>query len=129
LSSPTDETGSTLSGDDADVGEHRSEKYRQQARLAGKEINLARERANWSQEELARRCGLTKSDISRFEAGKVLEMSVGRFFDMCEALTLDPVYVWTGKTRRSARQSDRPPAQHDLQVESGERPSQRPKRS
>ena len=99
-----------MSGDPGGVEQKRSDRYKRNAVLAGKEINLARERAGITQGDLAKKCGMSGSDISRFERGMILEMSVGRFFDMCEALSLDPVYVWTGKTRGRAHHSERPPA-------------------
>lgn len=116
-----------MSGDDADVGEHRSEKYRRRIELAGKTINLARERKEWSQAELARRAGLNKSDISRLENGKHLEISVGRFFDICIALGLDAVEVWTGTPRDGKQSRDGHAAPSSPSVESEVRPSSRRK--
>jgi transcriptional regulator with XRE-family HTH domain len=117
-----------MSGDDADVADHRSERYRKRAKEAGLVIQHARSRAGWSQAQLAERAGLNKSDVSRVENGKHLEISVGRFFDLCEALSLDPVYVWTGETRRGMRHSDRAPTTPTPVVESEVRPSSGPKR-
>jgi transcriptional regulator with XRE-family HTH domain len=117
-----------VSGDDADVAAHRSERYRNRVQAAGTVIKSARQRAGLSQAQLAQRASLNKSDVSRLENGKHLEISVGRFFDLCEALSLDPVYVWTGQVRGRAKQSH----DHSSPVlpddESGTRPSSRHKR-
>jgi transcriptional regulator with XRE-family HTH domain len=93
--------------------EGRSSHYEQLAQHAGDRVRIARERARMTQEALATSAGLSPSTLSRFEAGKNLEMSVGRFFDMCATLKLDPVYVWTGEvvlTHLVTRRSEPPPA-------------------
>jgi transcriptional regulator with XRE-family HTH domain len=44
----------------------------------GGAIRLARRRIPWSQHDLARRCGLSQSTISRLEAGKAPTVRVAR---------------------------------------------------
>lgn len=124
-----------MSGDDARVADHRSEKYRERMIGAGRRIRFAREEAGLSIRELSEKSGVDKGQISRLENGDNLEMSAGRFFDVCDALTLDPVYVWTGKTRAQRRddhveQADAPAPAHKSEPPpaSKRRPSSRPKR-
>lgn len=138
MSRHKDESGTPVSGDSSQVPDHRSEKYRERMIGAGRRVRFAREEADWSLRELAEKSGVDKGQISRFETGENLEISAGRFFDLCEALALDPVYVWTGKTRRGPGRDDRTsapppppspprptPAPSSVPA-SGERPSKRP---
>ncbi len=103
MSRHIDHSASGRRAHDAALADHRSERYRDKTVGAGRRIRFAREEAGLSIRELAERSGVDKGQISRFENGDALEISAGRFFDLCEALTLDPVYVWTGKTRSHRR--------------------------
>lgn len=55
--------------------------------------------AGLSQRELGVRCGLDSGNISRIEKGKKTMLSAALIFDICEALSLDPAYVWWGQIR------------------------------
>lgn len=108
LSSANAQVGTFVSDDNAEVSDERSDKYKARAKLAGQRIKLARDEVGWSQQQLADRCGVDKGTISRIERGLQLEMSVGKFFDLCETLALDPVHTWLGERRRV--RSEPPPA-------------------
>lgn len=128
LSRQDDKTGTPLSDKSSDVPDHRSEKYRKQMEGVGRRFKFARQEAGWSTRELMEKSGVDKGQISRLERGENIELAVGRFFDLCDALALDPIYVWTGKTR-GQRRSDPPGVPPpDEAEESGNRPSSRPKR-
>lgn len=103
VSTRTEEIAPTMSAHDGDVAahrnDHRSARYQDRADAAGAEVRAARKRAGWTQQQLAEVSGVERSQISRLENGVHVEISVGRFFDICEALRLDPVYVWTGHMR------------------------------
>lgn len=71
------------------------------------------ETKGWSQADLVRATNLDKRTVSTIIGGKQREMSVGNFFVICDALGLDPLFVWTGMTakqRRKAKASEPPPA-------------------
>lgn len=101
-----------MSFDDDDVArgeDKRSSRFAANAAAAGKRIDAALAQAGWTQADLARKTGVDKSQVSRIITGKYVEVSVGPFFAICEALALDPVYVWTGRTKRGEL-SPPPPA-------------------
>jgi hypothetical protein len=109
-----------LVGEDAHVAGSRGERWARDAELAGQRLTLAKKELGISFDRLSELTGSHKSQLSRLFAGLLPEASVGMFFDVCDALGLDPVYVWRG--RPMARMASPPPPA------SGDRTSKPPRR-
>lgn len=122
LSSRSTETGATLSDETTYVADERSRKYLAQVRVVGARLSARLAESGMSMRELARKLGWQPSQVSKIMNGKQPEMSAGSFFELCEALQIDPMKAWYGDTRRPMRRpsESEPPA-------SSNRPSAPPK--
>jgi transcriptional regulator with XRE-family HTH domain len=58
------------------------------AQEVGKQVKAAREAKGWTQEELAKRCGVGKAQISKIERD-IRHASMGLFLKVCEAFGFD----------------------------------------
>lgn len=80
---------------------HRSEKYVKAMKAAWRRIETFMEQHDLVQTSVAERAGVQGPDFSKWKkAGEedgLVEMGVCRFFAVCEALDLDPVWVLRGE--------------------------------
>jgi HTH-type transcriptional regulator / antitoxin HipB len=58
------------------------------AQEVGKQVKAAREAKGWTQEDLAKRCGVGKAQISKIERD-IRHASMGLFLKVCEAFGFD----------------------------------------
>lgn len=129
LSSDNDETVNKESPTVATVPppiSSRTQRHTDLARKAGERIRHAREMAGLSQRELGVRCGLDSGNISRIEKGKKTLLSAALIFDICEALSLDPAYVWWGQIRALRSEPPRLPSPPSAAPMLPDAPSTRP---
>ena len=62
-------------------------------------LKWARHRADISQESLANKCGVTKANISKLEAGLTANCALDTLFHMADILQVDPRWLATGKSQ------------------------------
>lgn len=62
-------------------------------------LKYARQRAKMSQEELARRVGISKASVSKCEMGLTSDVYMSTLFKMADAVQIDPRWLATGKAQ------------------------------
>jgi transcriptional regulator with XRE-family HTH domain len=81
-------------------------------------LKRARDRANLSQDELARHVDISKASISKIEQGLTNDVLMSTLFRMADRLSVDPRWLATGVTtgahHTSFKQADAVLARHEL---------------
>jgi transcriptional regulator with XRE-family HTH domain len=57
----------------------------------GESVKVARELLGWSQQDLAKKCGIPQSTISGIESGRI-SLGVERAKKLAQAMRLHPIY-------------------------------------
>lgn len=65
-------------------------------------IKQLRQAHGMTQDQLAKRCGVTKSAVSQWETGSTSNIKLQVFLRLCEALHTDPHYLIFGPSRGDA---------------------------
>lgn len=73
----------------------------------GARIKQLRQSKGWTQSDLARMVGVTKSAVSQWELGSTASIKLPEFLDLCRKLGTDPYYIVFGNDRQPADQRTR----------------------
>jgi HTH-type transcriptional regulator / antitoxin HipB len=84
----TVKAGSFLTGNPSREGGGTGGEKMHLAQEVGKQVKTAREAKGWTQEDLAKRCGVGKAQISKIERD-IRHASMGLFLKVCEAFGVD----------------------------------------
>lgn len=66
----------------------------------GARIKQLRQARGWTQLELAKMVGVTKSAVSQWELGSTASIKLPEFLDLCRKLGTDPYYLVFGNDRQ-----------------------------
>ena len=82
------------------IVKHAAQEYRYSVSMdLAERIKQLRQAHGMTQEQLAKRCGVTKSAVSQWETGSTANIKPQVFLRLCEALHTDPHYLIFGPAR------------------------------